>query len=82
MTDDEVRKRFICVDCNVDTWYEYYMIHNHLWDKTNVGDGMLCIGCCETRIGRTLNKNDFPDYPINQPEFWEKTDRLKNRLGV
>ena len=44
------------------------MVHDALWLKANPTDsGMLCIGCLEVRLGRTLTSEDFTDAPINQP---------------
>jgi hypothetical protein len=78
--------RFICMDCGIDTneIREYFMVEDHLW-KQNVPEyhGFLCIGCLESRIGRKLDKNDFPAHlPINDPDgfFFPHSDRLRTRL--
>ena len=45
------------------------------------GDGMLCIGCLEKRIGRKLRRQDFTDCPLN--EITEtKSLRLQDRLSL
>lgn len=84
MTDAEIDARFICVDCSVDTCEidEYYMVHDHLWAGVGMESdgGMLCIGCLEKRLGRTLTSVDFTAYPINQGYF-SYSDRLAERLG-
>lgn len=43
--------------------------------------GMLCIGCVEAKLGRTLTPEDFTDAPINQG-YVDYSDRLRNRLGL
>jgi hypothetical protein len=40
------------------------------------GEGCLCIGCLEKRIGRRLKPKDFTDHPFNQ---LPGTPRLLNR---
>jgi hypothetical protein len=42
---------------------------------------ILCIGCLEKRIGRTLCRTDFIDAPINDPNEHQHSDRLRNRLA-
>jgi hypothetical protein len=73
-------RHFQCLDCSQYTDREYYMVHNHLWLRVNpADDGMLCIGCLEARLGRTLTRADFTGAPVNNPcEYY--TQRLKNRL--
>ncbi len=45
MTPEEVKKRFLCVDCSVDTSVidEYYMVNDDVWFSSGMGkrDGML-----------------------------------------
>lgn len=45
---------------------------------------MLCIGCLEARLGRTLTPDDFIEAPINWqvPFIYDHSDRLKDRLGI
>ena len=83
--EDEDYSEFDCMDCNLNTLFnnEYYMINHSLWDSITVetkGNGMLCIGCVEVRIGRSLTGADFTDAPINQVGFYNKSDRLLNRI--
>jgi hypothetical protein len=53
-----------CLDCRTETTFtkgneEFYMVPDALWSKANPHiDGMLCIGCLETRIGRTLTSDE------------------------
>jgi len=63
-----------CTDCGVDTVplylpdrSEFYMVHNALWDAHGCGEGYLCVGCFEARLGRTLAPADFSDVPLNDP---------------
>lgn len=77
------RKKFMCLDCSVDTGkiHEHYFIHTDLW-LSLVGSkiGMLCVGCLEGRLGRLLNRHDFPDVTINNPKFEAKSMRLLERM--
>lgn len=76
---------FSCIDCDINTLYigEYYMVHDDVWideagmEKTN---GMLCIGCLETRIKRELSRLDFTDYPINTIAQILGSQRIQARL--
>jgi hypothetical protein len=75
---------FMCWDCCTCTLCndEYYMVDNELWALATEdfgGDGMLCIGCLEARIGDRLVASDFPDFPINRGVF-PQSPRLRNRL--
>ncbi|MBY3231831.1 hypothetical protein [Rhizobium laguerreae] len=74
---------FMCVDCSANTHEinEYYMVHDHVWEKEASMDkegGMLCIGCLENRIKRQLTAADFTDYPINF--VFLRSERLADRL--
>lgn len=74
--------KFLCLDCKVDTSeiYEYYMVKDEIW-PIGTYDGMLCIGCLETRIGRELNVNDFPFVNVNCNWFSPHSERLESRLA-
>jgi hypothetical protein len=44
---------------------------------------ILCIGCLEQRIGRTLMANDFTDAPVNDPNDPRRSrmsERMRHRL--
>ena len=86
-----------CVDCGAIVshakWapgkqYEHYIVHQPLWEQAGSPNGYLCIGCLENRLGRELNKRDFPEgVPVNSlgPEndryAWsDRTPRLRDRL--
>jgi hypothetical protein len=62
---------FDCLDCGIDTSDgQYYMLHNWLWQKINPDiQGMLCIPCAETRLGRKLVREDFVDCRLNEMFF-------------
>jgi hypothetical protein len=68
-----------CAICKMDTRTEYYMVRNDIWEQYGC-EPLLCIGCLEARMGRGLMWYDFIDAPINQLDFFEKSDRLVNRL--
>ena len=78
------RKKWLCLDCRVDTGkiYEHYYVELELWMKV-VGSktGMLCIGCLEDRIDRKLTRKDFPNVTINSVKYGNKSLRLLNRLN-
>jgi hypothetical protein len=78
-----MRKKFLCLDCKVDTGKigEHYFVHTPLWMKA-VGSnkGMLCVGCLEKRVGRELNKEDFPPVHINNPKLYSMSYRLRSRI--
>ena len=73
----------LCIDCGVNTLliYEYYMVHEHIWNQTGLGryDGMLCISCLEKRINRPLNSKDFTNFPINTEPLM-RSQLLTSRL--
>jgi hypothetical protein len=49
------------------------------------GQEILCIGCLENRIGRTLCRTDFINVPINDPSRYPNkihSDRLLDRLAA
>jgi hypothetical protein len=75
-----------CADCGVGTHSinEYYMVKNHVWVQAQGGTKLLCIGCLEKRIGRTLTRSDFDDAASVNADantFRRKfSDRLQARL--
>lgn len=72
-----------CRDCGTETIDcdapEYYMVQHDLWISAGVGDGLLCIGCLEDRLGRRLESCDFTDAPINVLPV-PRSARLQERL--
>jgi hypothetical protein len=79
MTNPRPLVGFSCADCG-DDYGEDYMVHDYIWQAFGVGDGMLCIGCLEKRIGRQLCAQDFTDAPVNDINDGIKSLRLKDRL--
>jgi hypothetical protein len=82
-----------CCDCGVGTitTNEWYMVDNSVWNRAWAGrrksyhakipgQEILCIGCLEKRIGRTLCRTDFTDAPINDPHE-QHSDRMRDRLA-
>jgi len=58
------------------------MVKDEVWKQAGLGEGYLCIGCIEKRLGRQLNKADFTDAPINtifKPLF---SKRLLERMAT
>jgi hypothetical protein len=63
-----------CADCGVGTHStgEWYMVRNEIWAQAWAGrrkphhdlpgQEILCIGCLEKRIGRTLVASDSPTF--------------------
>ncbi len=76
------KRKWNCVDCSNDTKLEHFFVKNTVWfgEAKMPEMGMLCVGCLERRIGRTLCKNDFTDAHINDPRRYSKTARLVERL--
>jgi hypothetical protein len=73
---------------------EWYMVESRVWEQAWVGrrrnpyfaDGqfvcigcILCIGCLEQRIGRTLMSRDFTDARVNNPDR-SISERMRDRL--
>ena len=75
---------FDCVDCGIHTADigEYYMVKDTIWGKYGVGEGMLCIGCLEFRMQRSLTKSDFTECVLNtvNNNHYDQSERLVNRL--
>ena len=71
-----------CMDCAQDVSYEFFVIHNDLWEQA-VGDhrlGWICVPCLERRLGRQLTREDFKLCPANVTTF-RKTQRVLDRMG-
>jgi hypothetical protein len=80
-----------CCDCSLGTNVarEWYMVKPKVWKEAWTGrrkpwhelpgQSVLCVGCLERRIGRTLCAADFADAVVNDPEG-DISDRLRQRL--
>ena len=85
-----------CHDCGINTLpldfpdrAEWYMVTNKIWKAHGCGEGFLCIGCLEKRMGRTLTAKDFTVCPVNDLKIsddryaWSfRTPRLVSRLSA
>lgn len=79
------RRKFLCLDCGVDTGRigEHYMLVNETWSLTGLGSiGMLCVEHVEKRIGRRLNAQDFNNSYLNDPRTGIISQRLADRMGI
>lgn len=79
-----VDAHYRCLDCGVDTDEigEDYMVFDELWEAGGGGEGRLCVGCLEKRLGRELGPGDFTHVFTNvwTDEDEEKSERLVSRL--
>jgi hypothetical protein len=75
-----------CMDCGVDTdaINESYMVIDDLWRAAVPTEaGMLCVGCLEKRLGRTLQRKDFAKFCISAvDEGMPVSERLKARFNA
>jgi hypothetical protein len=74
---------FECLDCGTNTLEtgEYYMLQDAVWLEANPSDrGMLCIGCVEKRLGRTLAAGAFSQCPLNDCTVG-RSERVRNRIA-
>jgi hypothetical protein len=83
-----------CADCGrgCHGLHEWYMVNDEIWNQAwsgrrkswhhlIPGQEILCIGCLERRIGRTLTASDFiPDVLCNDPKQKHISERLRDRL--
>ena len=77
-------ERMCCQDCGHDTrlMNERYMLREDTWDEATYENFayMLCIGCLELRLGRTLDSGDFVCCPLNYEDLGRHSLRLRSRL--
>ena len=81
-----------CHDCGDRAWvqlHEDYMVRQDIWHQACVvepvmknGEGMLCVGCIEQRLGRQLCRDDFGgDVPCNVDQYrGQGSERLLDRM--
>jgi hypothetical protein len=82
-----------CADCGLGTIRlgEWYMVHDHVWEQAWAGrrkswqgrvpgTEILCIGCLEQRLGRTLMAYDFIDVEVNDLGKDNISERMRSRL--
>lgn len=79
------RRKWLCLDCKVDTGKigEHYMLIEETWQLAHKSNqGMLCVDCLESRIGRRLVASDFNDSHINRVKPGEsKSQKLLDRIS-
>jgi len=73
LTPEEMAS-FICIDCGINTDINghYYILEHDVWALTGLtlGDNkMLCMPCCESRIGRKIEHKDLIDFPEINDSF-------------
>jgi hypothetical protein len=81
-----------CADCEIGTATirEMYIVRDDVWEQAWAGrrkpwhgkipgQEILCIGCLESRIGRTLVKSDFI-VPVKVRNDGSISDRMYDRL--
>jgi hypothetical protein len=61
-------------------WNQAWSGRRKSWQGKVPGQQILCIGCLEKRIGRTLTRDDFTDAPANDAKKNNMSDRLRDRL--
>ena len=77
---------------------EAYIVHDHVWKAAGMKpgtpnfsgksgmmadySGCLCIGCLEKRIGRRLQRFDFPEHPFNNPRIPGTRRRFERLTGA
>lgn len=63
-------ERYRCKDCK--QLPEIFMLLDSMWDSiADTKRDILCVNCCELRLGRRLNMLDFdPDISCNQILFY------------
>jgi hypothetical protein len=79
------RRKFLCLDCRVDTGKigEHYMLIDETWRLTGLGKyGMLCVEHVEGRIGRKLVPADFNNSYLNRARTGIISQRLAERMGI
>jgi hypothetical protein len=81
INEQRARLAVYCLDCceNTVELGEYFMLRDDVWLEANSGgNGMLCVGCVEERLGRHLRPDDFTDADVNRDEFGSA--RLRSRM--
>jgi len=78
----------VCTVCVFDISETAYMVRHDVWEATGLENrgGVLCIGCLEALLGRTLMPEDFPKcIPLNGDHYrsinFKRSSRLMDRMG-
>jgi hypothetical protein len=81
-----------CCDCGLgcNVAGEWYAVKGPVWKLAwrrrrkpwhdVFGQSVLCIGCLEKRIGRTLCADDFTEASVNWPDKENISERMRQRL--
>ena len=65
-------------DCNQDP-KDYYMLNTGLWLEINgTHEGMICVDCVESYLGRKLLPEDLMDCALNKMGNYYTKEILKN----
>ena len=76
------KSRWDCLHCKNNTQYEHFFLHKEIWSKIHSSNkGMICVLCCEKKLGRKLTSKDFTPAFINSPKYGKKSLILLERLG-
>ena len=76
------KTKWNCLYCETNTQYEHFFLCNDVWSKIyNSDKGMICVLCCEKKLGRKLEKKDFTSAFINSPKYGKKSLLLLERLN-
>lgn len=59
---------YICQDCRQHDPIGF-MVEDDVWEAAGLGQGIICIPCLETRLGRKLVIQDFKAVPMNNALF-------------
>jgi hypothetical protein len=62
-----------------EVWEQAWTGRRKWWHSLR-GQEILCVGCLEQRLGRTLLRCDFANLPMNNPDDGYKSERLRQRL--
>jgi hypothetical protein len=62
-----------------EVWEQAWLGRRKPWHAVP-GQEILCIGCLEARLGRTLTKSDFANVPVNDPNQKHMSERLRARI--
>lgn len=77
------KSRWNCLYCKTNTQYEHFFLSDDVWSKIHSSHrGMICVLCCEKKLGRNLTKKDFTSAFINNPKYGKKSLILLERLGA
>jgi hypothetical protein len=81
-----------CCDCGLgcNVAGEWYAVKTKVWEEAWIGrrkswhelpgQAVLCIGCLEQRLGRTLCVEDFTEAVVNSPDKENISERMRQRL--